>query len=95
MWAKNLQSYRYRRTNDFRLTEIGNDEVLEDLQDSLRIRIKLDGGMMNLGELRGLLLWVYFMGISTAWPRSGKPGWPIVGGEACGPSGGPVAVDRE
>ena len=53
------------------------------------------GGMMNLGELRGLLLWVYFMGISTAWPRSGKPGWPIVGGEACGPSGGPVAVDHE
>jgi hypothetical protein len=37
------------------------------------------GGMMNFGELRGLLLWVYFMGISTA----------------CGPSGGPVAVDPE
>jgi hypothetical protein len=53
------------------------------------------GRMMNLGELRGLLLWVYFMGISTAWPRSGKPGWPIVGDEACGPSGGPVAVDPE
>jgi hypothetical protein len=34
------------------------------------------GRMMNLGELRGLLLWVYFMGISTAWPRFGKPGGP-------------------
>ena len=53
------------------------------------------GGMMNLGELRGLLLWVYFMGISMAWPRSGKPGWPIDGDVACGPSGGPVAVDHE
>jgi hypothetical protein len=41
------------------------------------------------------VLWVYFMGISTAWPRSGKLGWPIDGDVACGPSGGPVAVDPE
>ena len=53
------------------------------------------GGMMNLGELRGLLLWVYFMGVPSIVPRSGKPGWPIDGDVACGPSGGPVAVDPE
>ena len=47
---------------------------------------------MNLGELRGLLLWVYFMGISTTWSRSGKPGWPTDGDVACGPSGGPQMV---
>jgi hypothetical protein len=41
------------------------------------------------------LLWVYFMGISTTWPRSGEPGWHIVGDVACGPSGGPFAVDPE
>ena len=67
----------------------------EGVRDSLRIQANEVGGMMNLGELRGLLLWVYFMGVSTVWPRSGKPGWPIVGDEACGPSGGPVAVDPE
>ena len=50
---------------------------------------------MILGELRGLLLWVYFMGISTTWPGSGKPGWPQMMMVAYGPSGGPVAVDRE
>ncbi len=47
------------------------------------------GGMMNLGELRGLLLWVYFMGVSTAWPRSGKPGWPIDGDGGMWPIGRP------
>ena len=67
----------------------------EVLRDSLRIQVNEVGGMMNLGELRGLLLWVYFMGISTTWPGSGKPGWPTDGGVACGPSGGPVAVDHE
>ena len=41
------------------------------------------------------LLWVYFMGVPSTVPRSGKPGWPTDGDEACGPSGGPVAVDRE
>jgi hypothetical protein len=41
------------------------------------------------------VLWVYFMGISTVCPRSGKPGLLIVGDVACGPSGGPVAVDPE
>jgi hypothetical protein len=41
------------------------------------------------------LLWVYFMSISTAWPRSGKSGWPTYGGVACGRSGGPVAVDHD
>jgi hypothetical protein len=41
------------------------------------------------------VLWVYFMGISTAWTRSSKPGWPIDGDVTCGPSGGPVAVDHE
>jgi hypothetical protein len=25
------------------------------------------------------VLWVYFMCISTAWPRSSKPGWPTDG----------------
>ena len=49
----------------------------------------------KLGELWGLLLWVYFMGVPSTVPRSGKPGWPTDGDEACGPSGGPVAVDHE
>jgi hypothetical protein len=49
----------------------------------------------KLGELWGLLLWVYFMGVPSTVPRSGKPGWPTDGGEACGPSGGPVAVDPD
>jgi hypothetical protein len=48
----------------------------------------------KLGELWGLLLWVYFMGVPSTVPRSGKPGWPTDGDEACGPSGGPVAVDH-
>ena len=46
------------------------------------------------GELWGLLLWVYLMGVPSTVPRSGKPGWPTDGDEACGPSGGPVAVDH-
>jgi hypothetical protein len=50
---------------------------------------------MGATPKQSLLLWVYFMGISTAWLRSGKPGWPTVGDEACGPSDGPVAVDHE
>ena len=50
---------------------------------------------VKLGELWGLLLWVYFMGVPSTVPRSGKPGWPTDGDEACGPSGGPVAVDHE
>ena len=50
---------------------------------------------VKLGELWGLLLWVYFMGVPSTVPRSGKPGWPIDGDVACGPSGGPVAVDPE
>ena len=50
---------------------------------------------MKLGELWGLLLWVYFMGVPSTVPRSGKPGWPIDGDVACGPSGGPVVVDHE
>jgi hypothetical protein len=46
--------------------EVRNDKVLEDLRDSLRIRMKqkLGGGMLNLEELQGLLLWVYFMGMT-------------------------------
>jgi hypothetical protein len=39
------------------------------------------------------LLWIYFMGVPSTMPRSGKPGWPIDGDVACGPSGGLVAVD--
>jgi hypothetical protein len=34
---------------------------------------------VNLGELWGLLLWVYFMGVPSSVARSGKPGWPIDG----------------
>ena len=30
----------------------------------------------NLEVLRGLLLWLYDLGIHTTGPDSGKPGWP-------------------
>ena len=50
---------------------------------------------VKLGKLWGLLLWVYFMGVPSTVPRSGKPGWPTDGDVACGPSGGPVAVDHD
>jgi hypothetical protein len=45
--------------------KVGNDKVLEDLRDFFpdQMRLKPSGGMANLEELRGLLLWVYFMGM--------------------------------
>jgi hypothetical protein len=49
----------------------------------------------RLKEMWHELLWVYFMGISTAWLRSGKPGWPTDGDVACGPLSDPVAVNPE
>ncbi|KAK1649950.1 hypothetical protein QYE76_067755 [Lolium multiflorum] len=42
-----------------------------------------------------VLLWVYFMGVPSIVPRSGKPGWPTDGDEACGPSGGPIVDPTE
>ena len=44
---------------------------------------------VNLGELWGLLLWVYFMGVPSTVPRSGKPGWPIDGDGGIWPIGRP------
>jgi hypothetical protein len=41
------------------------------------------------------LLWVYFMGVPSTVPRSGKPSWPTDGDVACGPSRDPIAVDHE
>ena len=43
----------------------------------------------NLGELWELLLWVYFMGVPSTVPRSGKPGWPIDGDGGIWPIGRP------
>ena len=44
---------------------------------------------VNLGELWGLLLWVYFMGVPSTVPRSGKPGWPRDGDGGMWPIGRP------
>ena len=87
--------YQFKRKEDFRASEAGNKLSFEALQDSLRIRAQWSRKNDESQRTSGLLLWVYFMGISTAWPKSGKPGWPTDGDVACGPSGGPVAVDRE
>ncbi|KAM0866875.1 hypothetical protein ACQ4PT_042327 [Festuca glaucescens] len=50
---------------------------------------ELDGRTVNLGELRGLLLWIYFIGIPSTWSDSGKPGWPTDGGDGIWPTGRP------
>ena len=44
-----------------------------------------------LGALRGLLLWIYWLGVYTVERYSGKPGWPTVVVRPIGPPGGPVA----
>ena len=46
--------------------------------------------MTNLGEFRGLLLWVWFPDTHTVALGSGIPGWPIEVVEAKCPPGGPV-----
>ena len=45
--------------------------------------------VVNLEELWGLLLWVYFIGVPSTMPRSGKPGWPTDGGGGIWPTGRP------
>jgi hypothetical protein len=44
---------------------------------------------VNLGELWGLLLWGYFMGVPSTVARSGKPCWPIDGDGGIRPIGRP------
>jgi hypothetical protein len=47
----------------------------------IHAQAELDGRTVNLGELRGLLLWIYFIGIPSTWSDSGKPGWLTDGGD--------------
>ena len=45
--------------------------------------------MVDLEELRGLLLGICQIGIPMTWSSSGKPGWPTDGGRAYGLTGRP------
>ena len=63
------------------------------IQDGVLIKLEaIRKGQMNLEELRGLLLGLYYLGILTTESGSGKLGWPTeVVSPLAGP-GGPVVV---
>ena len=63
------------------------------IQDGVLIKLEARRkGHMNLEELRGLLLGLYYLSILTTGPGSGKPGWPIEVVRPLAGPGGPVDV---
>ena len=63
------------------------------IQDGVLIKLEArQKGQMNLEELRGLLLGLYYLGIRMTMPGSGKPGWPTVVVRPLAGPGGPVTV---
>ncbi|KAK1699017.1 hypothetical protein QYE76_015714 [Lolium multiflorum] len=55
-------------------------------------QVPLLRGLLMKSKSKRSMLWVYFMGVPSTVPRSGKPGWPTDGDEACGPSGGRLSL---
>ena len=63
------------------------------IQDGVLIKLEARRkGQMNLEELRGLLLGLYYLGMLTTGPGFGKPGWPAEVVRSLAGPGGPVAI---